>query len=76
MNNKGKLKVWQATALCKFCCSTGYGPQLAHWLLHYAHHIAHVEQLMHCAHCDAWIAMPNKLVALIIALVKIYKPDA
>ena len=23
MNNKGKLKVWQATALCKFCCSTG-----------------------------------------------------
>ena len=22
MNNKGKLKVWQATALCKFCCST------------------------------------------------------
>ena len=31
---------------------------------------------MHCAHCDAWMAMPNKLAALIIALVKIYKLDA
>ena len=44
--------------------------------MHYAHHIAHVEWLMHCAHCDAWIAMPNKLATLIIALNKIYNEDA
>ena len=44
--------------------------------MHYAHHIAHVERLMHCAHCDAWKAMPNKLATLIIALNKIYNLDA
>ena len=35
MNNKGKLKVWQATALCKFCCLTILGVKKSMILHHF-----------------------------------------